>query len=53
MLMLTPDVASAFCSIDARRIGIVVMGDVGVASHVGDLLRQSGIVSYIDPTGIV
>ena len=40
-------------SIDARRIGIVVVGDVGVASHVGDLLRQSGIVSYIDPDAVL
>jgi hypothetical protein len=36
-------------SIDPKRTGIVVAGDVGVTSHVGELLRQYEIVSYIEP----
>ena len=40
-------------SIDRSRTGIVVAGDVGVTSHVGDVLRQAGIVSYVDPNAKV
>lgn len=36
-------------SIDRSRTGIVVAGDVGVTSHIGDVLRQARVVSYIDP----
>lgn len=33
-------------------VGIVVIGNVGITSHVGDVLRRAGIPSYIQPVFI-
>lgn len=37
--------------VQGKNIGIRLIGRVGVCSHFGDLLRQSGVPSFIDDEG--
>lgn len=39
---------SLISKVKGKRDGIVVLGDVGITSHIGDLLRRAAIPSYIE-----